>query len=392
VLWIAATFSNVGTFVQDVAQAWLMLEITKSAVYVALITVCFTAPSFVFSIPAGVVADRMDRRRMLVFGQALAAAAALALSLARLLGHAGSGAILAAALGIGFASAINNPPWQSLVPDLVPRRMLPEAIALNAVSFNVARVLGPALGGYLLGITGPAFAFFFNGVSFLAVVFVLVFERGIRDVSSSRARPANEEHAIAATLTGVRLVYFERDLRACVLSVMTFTIAGASVMSVLPVFAKQELKVDASGYGSVIGSLGVGAVFGAFIMKRARARIPARAYAPLMMVLYAVGVLATAFTGTIWPARAAFVLAGIGWVGVFSTLHALVQTHAPESAKTRVVAVYGVSWLGVWILAALAAGAIARARGSTTALALAGTWALVAALATVKLRLPSFKT
>jgi MFS family permease len=391
VLWLASTFSNVGTFVQDVAQAWLMLEITKSAVWVALITVCFTAPSFLFSIPAGVIADRVDRRRMLVLGQSLAAAAALALSFARFLGHAGSGAILAAALGIGFASAINNPPWSSLVPDLVPKRLLPEAIAFNSVSFNVARVLGPALGGYLLGLTGPAFAFFFNGLSFLAVVFVLAFEKEIARISAARSEPTHEESGVAAMLTGFRLVYLERDLRACALSAMTFTVAGAAVMSVLPVFVKQELKMDASGYGSVIGALGVGAVVGAFVMRHARPRIPARLYAPLSMTIYALGILATAIAPSIWTTRVAFLFAGVGWVGVYSTLHALVQTHAPEQAKTRVVAIYGVSWLGVWIVAALAAGAIAKAKGATMALTFAGCWALIAALATMKLRLPSFK-
>jgi MFS family permease len=328
---------------------------------------------------------------MLVLGQSLAAVAALALSLARYLGHAGSGAILAAALGIGFASAINNPPWSSLVPDLVPKRMLPEAIAFNAVSFNVARVVGPALGGYLLGLAGPAFAFLFNGLSFLAVVVVLAFEKEIARVSAARPSLSQDEGGVAAMLTGFRLVFFERDLRACALSVMTFTVAGAAVMSVLPVFAKQELKMDASGYGSVIGALGVGAVIGAFVMRHARQRIAARAYAPLSMALYALGVLATAIASSVWATRVAFVFAGIGWVGVYSTLHALVQTHAPEHAKTRVVAIYGVSWLGVWIVAALAAGAIAKTKGPTMALTFAGCWALIAALATAKLRLPSFK-
>jgi len=390
-LWLAATFSNIGTFVQDVAQAWLMLEITKSALYVALLTVLYTLPFFFFAIPVGVLADRLDRRKMLLVGQLLAAVAALLLSLAERTGHATRGALLAASLGFGVASAINSSPWQSLQPELVPRRMMPEAIALNSVSFNIARVLGPALGGYLLGTLGAAFAFLVNGLSFLAVVLVLLFQKEIARVSREGKKPHTGEGGLTAILSAIRMVFLDEKVRACTLSVMGFSVTAAMTMAVLPVFAKQQLHVDARGYGSVLGALGLGAVIGASIMKRLRGKLGAGIYVSAMMSTFAVALLIVAWRGTLLTARLGFVVAGIGWVGTFSSLMALVQLHAPAHAKSRVVSVYGVSWLGVWIIAALVAGAIAKSYGATTVLYIAATWGLGAAILAWRFSLPEFE-
>jgi MFS family permease len=390
-LWLAATFSNIGTFVQDVAQAWLMLDLTKSAMWVAAISVCLTAPSFVLSIPAGVLADRVDRRLLLALGQAMAALVALLLSLATWLHVAGPHLLLAASLGLGIASAINGPPWHSLVPELVPRELMPEAIALSSVSFNIARVAGPALGGYLLGLCGPSVSFLVNGVSFLAVIAVLLTNQTIRDVSrktSAKAPPS--ESAWERAVEGVHMVYGDHKLRTCTLAVMTFVVPAAATMSVLPVFAKVELGMDATGYGSLVGALGVGAVAGASIMKRARGKIPPRLYAAAMMASFSGAVLVTALTRNPWIARAAFVVAGIGWVGTFSTLLALVQLNAPEGGKSRVVSVYSVSWLGGWVLSALFAGWLARRSGAAFTLETCAIWGILGAMVVSRLPLPAF--
>lgn len=368
-----------------------MLDITKSAMWVAAISVGLTAPSFLLSIPAGVLADRVDRRLLLAFGQSMAAVVALLLSLATYLGVVGPYSLLAASLGIGIASSINNAPWHSLVPELVPRELMPEAIALNSVSFNVARVVGPALGGYLLGLFGPSVSFLVNGLSFAAVIVVLLTDDTIRTVSrGSRPVAPPKESTWAGAVAGVRMVYGDAKIRTCTMAVMTFVVPAAGTMSVLPVFAKVELGMDATGYGSLIGALGVGAVLGASLMKRARQRIRSRTYAAAMIFSFSVAVLISALTKDVWIARASFVLAGVGWVGTFATLVSLVQLNAPAGGKSRVVSVYSVSWLGGWVLAALCAGFIAKKSGAATTLTVCSVWGIVAALVVRQLPLPEF--
>ncbi len=390
-LWLAATFSNIGTFVHDVAQSWLMLDITRSAMWVALISVGLTAPSFLFSIPAAVVADRVDRRLVLVVGQTMAALVALLLSLASYLHLVGPYTLLAAATGIGTASAINNSAWHSLVPELVPREHMPEAIALNSVSFNVARVLGPMLGGYLLGLFGPPVSFLVNGLSFVAVIVVLLTHATIREVSrAGRPTTPTTESTWAGAIAGVHMVYGDPKIRACVIAVMTFVVPAAGMMSVLPVFAKVELGMDARGYGSLVGALGAGAVLGASVMKRARAKVPPQLYTAAMIFTFSCAVLISALAKNVWVARAAFVFAGVGWVGTFATLVSLVQLHAPEGGKTRVVSVYSVSWLGGWVLSALFAGWLAKRSGTALTLTMCSLWGIVAALVTSQLPLPAF--
>ncbi len=368
-----------------------MLDITKSAMWVAAISVGLTAPSFLLSIPAGVLADRVDRRLLLAVGQSLAAVVALLLSGATLLGFVGPYSLFAASLGLGIASSLNNPAWHSLIPELVPRELMPEAIALNSVSFNVARVLGPALGGYLLGLCGPSVSFLVNGLSFVAVIVVLLTDETIRKVSrEGRPTAPPKESAWAGAIAGVVMVYGDAKLRTCTLAVMTFVVPAAVTMSVLPVFAKVELGMNATGYGSLVGALGVGAVIGASVMKRARSKLAPRLYTAAMILSFSVAVLVSALVQNIWVARAAFVVAGVGWVGTFATLVSLVQLNSPAFGKSRVVSVYSVSWLGGWVVSALCAGLLAKRFGAAFTLEAGSTWGIVAALVVSQLPLPPF--
>jgi MFS family permease len=179
-------------------------------------------------------------------------------------------------------------------------------------------------------------------------------------------------------------------IRSCTLAVMTFVVPAAATMSVLPVFAKVELGMDATGYGSLVGALGVGAVLGASVMKRLRSKVQPRFYTAAMMLAFSLSVLVSALSQNVWVARVAFVLAGVGWVGTFSTLLALVQLNAPEGGKSRVLSVYSVSWLGGWVLSALLSGWLARRHGAAFTLTVCSVWGLFAAVVVSQMRLPVF--
>jgi MFS family permease len=387
-LIIAATLSYLGSFVQEVGQSWLMVELTKSAKPVAGLAALYTLPIVLFMIPAGVLADRWDRRKLLIASQIAQTVVALALAALAAAHMITPGVLLAAAFALGAGAALTGPPWQSLVPELVPRSQVAEAVTLGALSFNLARAVGPAIGGVVLAWKGPAAAFLVNGVSFLGVVAVLWWNDGIRAASERVREGAKEESVTKAVLAGVSFTLRSRPLRSCTLAVAVFAPAAAGISAILPVFARDALLAGARGYGSLVAALGAGAVFGAFLVRPARARLPARALVASAMTLFCLACLAMSRAHALSFACAAFALAGIGWISTFSTLAALVQTTAPDALKSRVVSLYGLVFIGAWVVGAAAGGALADAVGPAKAVIVFSIAGLVAALLVSRLPLP----
>jgi MFS family permease len=383
-LWLAATTSYVGTFVQDIAERWLILELTGTPLPSAMLSTTVVTASLVGMLPAGILADRIEDRRKLVVGSQIAMAIPAAVVALLAATHRVTPAVLlVAAAFLGLGMSLGGPAWYALLSDLLPRELVADAVALNAVSYNIARAIGPAIGGVVLDGAGAPASFASNAASFLVVVLAAVAIR----VPARRRRdaPPNLRAAVREPLA-----LLARDLRVRSVTIgMTLFTAGASVVYALaPAYGKITLQATAREYGVVIGAMGTGAVLGAWLLRRLRGRVPPRLLVAAAMATFGVCAVALSRVGSVGAAIVIFVPAGVGWIGSFSSLAALVQVWTPDAIRARMIAVYSMVHLGVWAVGATVGGAIAD-HASVRAAMLAGGFVCVAAGAvTSRLTLP----
>src|SRR5690242_7814981 len=267
-LWLAALASNIGSLMQGVAAAWLMTSLTSSPVPVALLTTMSNLPLFLVGLPAGAIADMLDRRWLVILTQIWMLAVAAVLGVLTILGLMTPTMLLLLTFLIGLGGALSAPAWQAIVPELVPRRELATAIALNSAGFNLARATGPAIGGLLVAASGPASVFWLNAASFLGVIFVIYFWK-----PKPREHSALPERMVSAIAAGMRFARHSPPLRAVLVRTLAWMFPASALLALLPVVATQELSLDATGYGIMLASLGLGAVGGAVALPRLRARM-----------------------------------------------------------------------------------------------------------------------
>ncbi|BCS32606.1 MFS transporter [Luteitalea sp. TBR-22] len=373
-LWIASVVSNVGTWVQNVGAAWLMSEISTPAL-VALVQTATSLPVFFLALPAGALADIVDRRRLMLWAQAWSLAAATLLGVLTLSNLVTPWGLLALTFAIGVGAAASTPAFQSVVPDVVPRADLPAAVALSSVSLNIARALGPALGGVLVAAYSPGLAFLVNAASFLATL-VVVWRW---DGGPPRARRM-PEHLVTAMRSGLHYVRHAPAMRAVNVRTATFIAGGSALWALLPVRAQRELGFDALGYGVLLGAIGAGALAGAVWLPRLRARIGANRLAALGAVVFGA---VTAGLGLIAQPAALLALMGVGgvaWLGLMSTFNVAVQASAPAWVKARALAVYLLVFQGGSAFASAGWGVAAERLGVRGALLLAAVVSAASAL------------
>ena len=333
--WLANLASLVGTWVHQVGAAWLMTSLSPSPLWVALVQAATSLPVFVLALPGGALADIVDRRRLLLTAQLWMLIAAVALGLATLSGGLGPLGLLGLTALLGVGAAINAPVWQAVLPELVPDDELPAAVALGSVGFNIARAVGPALGGLLVAAAGPGVAFLVNAGSFLGVLLVVFGWR--RRVPPPTLPP---ESVIGAVIAGLRFVRHQPPLRAVLVRAGAFMLCGSALWALLPIVAKQELGADATEYGLLLGSLGAGAVTGAFLLGKVRSQISMDALVAAAAVLLAAVVAVVAQVRVFGALLAALALGGVAWLALLSSFNTAVQLLVPAWVRGRAVAVY----------------------------------------------------
>ncbi len=265
-LWIASVASNIGTWMQNVGASWLMTLLTPSPVLVALMQTATSLPVFLVGLPAGAIADVVDRRKLLLISQAWMLVVATLLGVLTQLGLTSEWVLLALTFLLGLGSALNAPAWQAIVPELVGKRQVAAAITLNSAGFNLARAVGPALGGIIVAVAGAGAVFLLNAASFLGVLLV-IFRWKRRPVKST----APPERVLGAIVAGTRYARHSPSLQAVLVRVVAFIIAASALWALLPIVANRDLRLDAGGYGLLLASLGFGAVVGALVLRRLNA-------------------------------------------------------------------------------------------------------------------------
>lgn len=375
-LWIASLASNIGTWMQNVGAGWLMTELNSSPLYVALIQTATSLPVFLIGIPAGAAADLFDRRRLLIFTQAFMAVAAGLLGWLTFIGKASPIVLLLTTFALGIGSTLNSPAWQAVLPEIVPRRDLPQAISLNSVGFNLARAVGPAIGGFLLAAFNPGSVFLLNALSFIGVIIVLyLWKRAPRQQSTTV-----NEGIVSATWAGLRYVRYSPGIRAVLVRSGTFIIGGSAIWAILPTFTQSGLHSTATGYGILLGCLGVGSMIGALLLAKFRLRFSPDQLLVLSAALWGV---VTALLGWLdyFPLAAIAMLAGgIAWVTEMSSFNVAAQTVLPSWVRARALAAYLLVFQGGMALSSLLWGVVAEKYGTRACLFAAGLTSLASLL------------
>ncbi len=385
-LWIASIASNIGTWMQNVGAAWLMTTLGPTALQVALVQTATNLPVFLLGVPAGAFADIIDRRKLLLVTQGWMLAAAAILGMFTVAHQTGPWMLLLLTFALGLGSTMNGPAWQAILPELVPRGDLPQAIALNSVGFNLARAAGPALGGLVVGLFSPGIAFMLNAVSFVGVMIVLYMWPRTPEPGAAPVSKLAPESVGSAMIAGIRYVRFAPGLHPVLIRSGTFIISASALWSILPLVAKVELHSESTGYGVLLGCLGIGSIAAAMLLTRIRHRAETDVLVTGGIALFGLTNIAMAYLERFSLVAVALLFAGMAWMTVNSNLNTVAQQALPAWVRARGLGVYLLVFQGAMALGSVMWGEVASRLGLRTTLFTAGVALLAGAGATARLR------
>ncbi|CTQ31255.1 enterobactin exporter EntS [Jannaschia rubra] len=362
-IWLASMSSNFGGLVQAVGASWLMTSLSDSPQQVALVQASTALPIMLFSLTAGAIADNLDRRRVMLAAQALMLCVSVLLAVFAWNEWLTPWGLLAFTFAIGCGTALNNPAWQASVGDMVPRAILPGAVAMNSMGFNIARSVGPAIGGAIVAVAGAAGAFLTNALSYVALIVVLL--RWRPDV---RPRDLPRERIGTAMAAGLRYVAMSPNIRIVLARGCVFGAAAAALPALMPVVARDLIAGGPLTYGVLLGAFGVGAVGGALSTGALRLRLSTEWIVRLASLLLVAGAVGTGVSRTPLLTIPALMLAGAGWVLALSTFNVTVQLSTPRWVVGRALALYQMATFGGMTAGAWGFGLVAEQAGVSTAL------------------------
>jgi MFS family permease len=381
-IWIASVASNIGTWMQTAGASWLMTTLAPSPLLVALVQTASSLPVLLVGLPAGAMADLVDRRRLLIFTQSWMLAAAALLGVLTLAGAIGPWWLLALTFALGLGAAMNGPGWSATFPELVPREELAAAVALNSVQFNIARAVGPALGGIVMAASNAGIVFLLNAVSFLGVIMVLWKWR-----PASRPLTSDDTGLGDAMRTGLRYVRSAPAYHAVLARSGLFVFAGSALWGLLPVVAQMKLASTSLGYGFLLGCLGAGSVIGASLLAPLRVRYSPDRLVAAGMILFAGATAALALLTQFAVIAVAMLIGGVAWMTAMSTFNVCAQTAPPMGLRARALGAYFVVFQSSMALGSASWGAVANRAGVSNSLLIAA-GVILAGLATAfRLRL-----
>ena len=337
--WIASLISNLGTWIHEVGAGWLMTSLDPDPQMVSAVRIAISAPMIFLAIPAGVIADRVDRRQLLIVMQLMLLSMASLLSVLTFNGLITSWSLLGLTFAIGLGLVMHVLTWQATIPVLVPAKQISRAIALGSISFNLARAAGPALGGVLIAMAGPWAAFAVNALSFAGVLVVLLLWKREKTESSG----GQSYHA--ALKEGFLYVIRERTMRNVLVGLFFFMLPATALWSLLPLVARQQLGWDAEGYGLLVTSIGVGAVFAARVLHSLHRRYLLDRTLAGAMISFAIGlfILGNSEGDTLFHdliALVACLVMGAAWMICLTTLNATAQMTLSNHIRARGMGAY----------------------------------------------------
>jgi predicted MFS family arabinose efflux permease len=373
VVWIATLASNIGSWMYSSASGWLMTSLDADPLMVSLVQVAASLPMFLFALPAGAMADTLDRRRFLIGGECFIAVISTLFAALIWLHLIRAGTLLLFTFLIESGSAVTSPAWQAVVPQLVPKSELPAAVAMNSVGINVSRAIGPALGGVLTAAFGIAAPFWVNGVSNFGVIGALL--RWRPDPQQSSQLPA--ERFVSAMRIGVRHSRNNRHLRAALFRAVAFFLFASCYWALLPLVARNQAGGGPAFYGILLGTIGASAIAAVFALPRLKATLGPNRVVAAGSIGTAVALLLYGCARGPATALLASVFAGASWIAVLSTLNISAQLALPEWVRGRGLAVYVTVFFGALTVGSALWGQVARVGGVPMAHFIAAAGALL---------------
>jgi len=373
-LWIASVISYTGTWMQNVGAGWLMTRMTVNPLMVGLVQAAGALPVFLVILPAGALADMVDRRRFLLLTQGWMVLASGTLGIMTLTSCVGPWVLLLFTFLLGLGAVMNDPAWQSITPELVSAEQHASAVALNSAGFNVARAVGPALGGVIVAAVGCGSTFLLNAFSFLGVIlFLYRWKRPIAD------RPKTQR-VWSAVRDGFSYVRESGLAKSVLLRTGTFSVAAVAMLALLPIIA---LPYGARGYGVLLGCFGLGALLGALALPRLREKLSVDGVVGAAIVIFAGMTFAAGRAESFALLCAVMLVAGAAWIGILACLNVAAQTMCPAYVRARALSFYLLVLQGGMAVGATIWGALAKRIGVPDAL---GAAAVVLALGVFALR------
>lgn len=382
-VWFASLGSNFGGLIQSVGAAWLMTSIATSSDMVALVQASITLPIMLFSLASGALADSYDRRRVMLTAQCFMLAVSALLTLVAYFGLITPWLLLSFTFLIGCGTALNNPSWQASVGDMVPRPVVPAAVALNSMGFNMTRSVGPAIGGIIVAAAGAAAAFAVNTLSYFALIFVLF--RWRPDYPGSTLPRETLGQAMGA---GLRYIAMSPNIGKVLLRSFTFGFTAVVIQALLPLVARDLVAGGPLTYGIMLGAFGIGAVGGALISGRIRRSMTSEAIVRSAFIGFALSSWIAAWSSNAWLTSAGLLIGGACWVLALSHFNISVQMSTPRWVVGRALSIYQMATFGGMALGSWVWGLVAEGQGPATALVAAGLVMLVGAAIGLFLPLP----
>jgi predicted MFS family arabinose efflux permease len=339
-LWIAVLLSNVGTWMQTVGAQWLLVSAPGASVLVSLVQTASSLPVLLFALPAGVFAEFLDKRRVLLATQLFQVVVGAVLTVITAVGGMSPSLLLVLTFLLGAGAAVQLPAYQAVIPELVPRAQLASAAALGSISINLARAVGPAIAGLIISWIGVAAVFALNAVTFLVFAVVLLWWR---------PEPADRPHPedfLSALRVGGRYVRHAPVVRRLMLRLVLFIVPASVLWALLPLIADRRLGIGSGGYGLLLASVGAGSLIGAVLLPRLR-----RAWSPtgllaVASVSYAAAMLAVGLVRIPWLVVLVLLPTGVAWIIMLSSLNATVQAFLPRWVRARGLSIYQVVLFG----------------------------------------------
>lgn len=362
-IWFTSLLSNIGTLVQATAAAWLMTTLSTSPQLVALVQTALTLPVVLFALPAGVIADMFDRRRVLLIALVFMFVSSATMAVCAILGVINPVTLLTLVFIVGCGTALYGPAWQTSIRDIVPTYQVPAAVGLNSLGFNFARTAGPAIGGLLVGAVGAASAFAVNTMTYIFLIGALYgWKPKAKAVTERRQRFG------IAIVDGVTHVLRSEVATRLLLRVVLFGVASMSVPALAPLVVRDSLQQNASVYGLLLAGFGVGAMAGSIACVSLRQRWNTDLIVRVASLVFAAATLCIALSASVAPAMVGFFLGGAAWSVALPSLNVSLQLSAPAWLVGRTMGIYQTCLYGAGALAGWIWGEAAAHLGLTAAL------------------------
>ena len=365
-MWIGACTSSIGTWMQKLAQSWLVYDISGSAFYLGLDAFLGELPIVLFSLVGGAIADRTSRRKLLLISQYIQMTCAFTLAVLMAFGLRSIWPIMCLSFTVGCAQSFGGPAYSALVPTLVEPEDLPNAIALNSIQFNLARVIGPMIGGFALKHFGATWCFGLNGLSFIAVIITLFMIR-------QKFIPASSGKSVIESIKqGFNFIRQREAMIALIVLAFSMTVVGFPMIAFLPVFARQVFHGGPEAYTALLSSSGLGSVMGALIVAALGRKKNLGKAALVMLLAFGVAMTSFALSSALVLSCIFLFLAGAAMVGVFAMVSSLVQLITADEMRGRVMSVYNVAFRGGMPVGSIVIGGVIQQMGAPPVIAFNG--------------------